>query len=113
MKKNRNFLDFVPVREEKHRWEEKEDGTVTVHVVHDGLFDKIAQRFFHRPALTHLSLDETGSFVWKSIDGKRTVYNIAGLLKEQYSEKAEPLYERLAQYIMILKNNELIRLEKH
>lgn len=45
-----------------------------------------------------------GNFVWPLIDGTRTVYEIAQLVKEEFGEKAEPLYERLVQYIQNLEN---------
>ncbi len=51
-----------------------------------------------------------GSFIWKQIDGKKTIYEIALLVKDRYQEEAEPLYDRLIQYINILKNNKFIDL---
>ena len=39
------------------------------------------------------------NFVWPLIDGTRTVYEIAELVKAEFGDKAEPLYDRLVQYI--------------
>ncbi|MBQ3374545.1 MAG: PqqD family protein [Oscillospiraceae bacterium] len=108
-KEKRNYLDYIPVRSPKHEWTLEENGRITVHMVHDGIWDRIAQKFFHRPRISHIQLDELGSFVWQQIDGQKTVGQIAENVKEAFGEKAEPLYNRLVQYLKILYNNGLIR----
>ena len=107
MAKKKNFLDFVPLISNKNTWDEK-DGNVTIHMVNRGVYSWIAQTFFKRPKISHLDLDEYGGFVWKQIDGKNTVGEIALLLKEKYGDDAEPLYNRLVKYMQILKNNKFI-----
>jgi len=104
----KNYLDYIPVISEKNTWSE-EDGVVTIHMVHRGFYAAIAQKFFHRPRVSHIALDEMGSFIFPLIDGKRTVEDIAQLVKERFGEAAEPLYDRLVQYMRILHNNGFIR----
>ena len=107
-KKNReNYLDYVPVISEKNTWSE-ENGVVTIHMVHRGFYAAIAQKVFHRPRVSHIKLDEQGSFIFPKIDGVRTVGEIAELVKEEFGEKAEPLYDRLVKYLQILHNNGFI-----
>ena len=48
------------------------------------------------------------SFLWKRINGERTVGQLAQQLKEQFGDQAEPLYDRLVKYMQILRNNEFI-----
>jgi len=55
-------------------------------------------------------LDRVGSFVWIHIDGNRTIYDIARLIKDEFKDEVEPLYGRLIQYMNILKNNGFIDL---
>lgn len=107
-KKPDNFLDYVPVRISKHEWTADGNGRVTVHMLHDGFYDRIAQRCFHRPRVSRIDLDEQGSFVWQLIDGRRSVGQIAVLVGERFGEAADPLYERLTQYMKILYNNGFI-----
>ena len=45
---------------------------------------------------------ELGSFIWQQIDGEKSILQIGELVQEAFGEKAEPLYERLAQYMKIL-----------
>ena len=104
----KNYLDYIPVISEKNTWSE-ENGTVTIHMVHRGFYAAIAQKFFKRPRVSHIALDEMGSFIFPRIDGRRTVGEIAELVKAEFGEAAEPLYNRLVQYMKILHNNGFIR----
>lgn len=107
MAKKENYLDFVPVINDKNTWEEK-DGIVTVNMVNSGFYNALAQKLFHTPRISHIDLDKYGSFVWKSVDGKRSIYDIAELLKKEYGNDAEPLYDRLVKYMQILRNNRFV-----
>ena len=108
-KKNQeNYLDYVPVISPKNSWDVK-DGTVTIHMVHRGFYAWIAQKVFRRPRVSHIDLDAMGSFIFQRIDGQRTVGDIALLVKAEFGQKAEPLYDRLVKYMQILRNNGFIR----
>lgn len=61
-KKRENYLDLVPVMNPGNSWDQDEDGIVTIHMVHRGFYDKLAQKFFHTPRVSHIKLDEYGSF---------------------------------------------------
>ena len=73
-----------------------------------GLFNRIAQIFFRKPKISRIELDTFGSFIWKQIDGKKDVYQIGRLVKDKFGEEAEPLYERLAKFLHILRSNDFI-----
>lgn len=82
---------------------------VTVTVVHTGFYNRLAQKLFHTPPYSDIDLDTFGSFVWKQIDGGRTVYDIAMLVKAEFGQKAEPLYPRLVTYFRTLRNNRFVQ----
>ena len=107
-KSKKNYLDCVPVISKENSWSE-ENGVVTVHMEHKGVYHWIAQRLFGRPRVSHIALDEMGSFIFPLLDGTRDVGEIALLVKEEFGENAEPLYDRLVQYMKILHNNRFIR----
>lgn len=107
-KKEKNLLDMIPVISPSLDWERDEKGQVTVHIPRKGFFHWIAVKFFKKPALCHISLEKYGNFIWERMDGKRSLYQIAGEVKEAFGEEAEPLYERLVQYIKILVSNGFI-----
>ena len=106
-KKSENYLDYIPVMNPQNTWDEK-DGKVTINMVHRGFYAGVAQKFFHTPRVSHIDLDEYGSYLWVRIDGKKTVGELAQEMKDHYGDKAEPLYERLIKYIQILRNNRFI-----
>ena len=92
MKKDNNLLDYVPRIPEKLNWTEDDEHRVTVDVENKGVFNRIAQKCFGRPAVSHIALEQFGSFIWKQIDGVHTIYDIALLVKEEFGEDAEPLF---------------------
>ena len=107
-KKKENYLDFIPVVNGQNTWDRGEDGVVTIHMVNRGFYNTLAQKLVHTPRVSHIKLDDYGSFLWMRIDGVKTVGQLALELKEAYGEKAEPLYDRLVKYMQILRNNRFI-----
>lgn len=104
-----NFLNFVPVPNPQNTWDsDRETGRVTIRLVNRGFYNRLAQRFFHTPRISRVDLDEYGSFLWRQMDGERTVGQLAELMKERFGGEAEPLYDRLVRYMQILRNNRLI-----
>ena len=57
-----------------------------------------------------VNLDEIGSFAWQRMDGKRTVSQIANLMKTEFGDRVEPVNERLIQFITSLSKHGFIRL---
>ncbi len=55
-----------------------------------------------------LNLDAYGSFVWLLIDGKTSVRDLGSHLREEYGDKVEPLYGRLAHFLSLLERNRLL-----
>lgn len=110
MKKDNNLLDYVPRIPEKLNWTEDDEHRVTVDVENKGVFNRIAQKCFGRPAVSHIALEQFGSFIWKQIDGVHTIYDIALLVKEEFGEDAEPLYDRLLAYSRTLQGHGFVTL---
>ena len=104
MKSKKNFLDYVPKISESISFETKEDGSLMMIVRNEGFYNRIAQKFFKKSPVSEIELDEMGSFVIPLIDGNRSVYDIAALVKEHFGDKAEPLYPRIVKYMKILQS---------
>ena len=106
MKKNKkeseNYLERRPMRPEGITWTTDEKGMITLDIENKGFFNRVAQKFFKKPKVSHIHLDEMGSFVWPLLDGEKDIVALGVLVKEHFGEKAEPLYERLAKYFQIL-----------
>lgn len=111
-KKSENYLDRIPIRTEHIHWSIEESGLVTLDVENKGVFHRFAQRFFHKPKVSHIHLDPMGSFVWCLIDGSRDILSLSALVKEQFGEEASPLYERLSKYFHILNSYGFITFKK-
>lgn len=97
-----NYLERKPRRPEGLNWSADANGIVTLDIENNGVMNRIAQKLLHKPEVTHIHLDEIGSFVWPLLDGERDIIALGVLVREKFGEKADPLYERLAKYFQIL-----------
>ncbi len=107
-KKKENFVDYIPKRNALYEWELNSRNLAEVLVINRGFYNRIAQLLFKKPKISRIELDEMGSFIWQEMDGRKTVYEIGTAVKAKFGNKAEPLYERLCEYIQILHNNRFI-----
>lgn len=103
-----NFLDFIPIKSDSIRWEKKTGGNVVLLIDRNNWLDRLVRRFYNTPAVMRVELDTYGSFIWQTIDGRQTIAQICWRLKSTFGNEVEPLYQRFATYIKILKNNEFI-----
>lgn len=103
-----NYLDLVPQRNGNLRWHEDLKKRIVLEVENKGVFNTIAQKLFNKPRFTKVHLDELGTFVWPLIDGEKSVAEIAYLVKEEFGEKAEPLYPRIVKYFQIMESYEFV-----
>ena len=55
---NKNYLDYIPVKNSDIEYTTEENGRVTVMIEWKGFYHKIAQKFFHRPRVSDIKLDE-------------------------------------------------------
>ena len=85
-KSGQNYLEQIPERNPKLTWKEDESGIVILDMVHQGLFDKIAQGLFATPKVSHIRLEAFGSFIWKQIDGQRDLAEIGALVKAEFGD---------------------------
>ena len=107
-KTDENYLDRIPVRAEHIKWSQNDDGIVTLDIENKGFFNRIAQKLFKRPKISHIHLDKYGSFVWLLIDSERTIFDIGADVDTHFGEKSHPLYERLAKFFQILESYHFI-----
>lgn len=99
---NENYLERIPKRPDKFTYTVSDEGIVTLNIENKGIFNKIAQKFFRKPKISYVHLDEMGSFIWPIMDGKMDITEIGKLVEEKFGDAANPLYERLAKYFQIL-----------
>lgn len=106
--KGENYVEKIPVKNQEIQWSVEDDGLVTLHMENKGIANKIAQKLIKKPKISHIHLDEMGSFIWLQIDGEKTVFDIGKPVEEHFGEKALPLYERLSMFIRTLETNNFI-----
>lgn len=107
-KQTENYLQKIPTRKSGLAWSQDENGIVTLDRENKGVANRIAQILIKKPKVSFIHLEKFGSFIWLQIDGNRDITTIGKLVKEQFGDEAEPLYERLSQYIRALESNGFI-----
>lgn len=107
-----NYLEKIPVRKEKYRFTESDDGLVTIEIDNKGFFNRLLQLIVKKPKVSYIHLDENGSFVWKQIDGKRDIIKIGELVEAHFGDAANPVYERLVQFFAMLERAGFIEFKK-
>lgn len=108
-----NYLEKKPRRPEQLHWSSDEKGLVILDIENTGIMNRLAQRFFGKPKVTHIHLDEIGSFVWPLLDGEMDIIALGTMVKDKFGEKADPLYERLAKYFQILDSYHFVEWEEN
>jgi len=108
---SRNLLEMIPKHKEQIIWTEQKDGMIVVELEHHGFYAVIAQTCFRRPRVSKIHLDALGSYIWKQIDGRHNLQEIACRLKKQFGKQADPLYDRFITFIQILLRHGFGKLE--
>lgn len=106
-KQSENYLDKKPLRNEKFSWS-VDDGKVTLEVENKGVWNTLFQKILKKPRISYIHLDEMGSFIWPLLDGEKSILEIGKTVENQFGDKANPLYERLAKYFQILESYHFI-----
>ncbi|MBQ8331650.1 MAG: PqqD family protein [Clostridia bacterium] len=97
-----NYLEKIPLRPEQIPWSMDDKGIVTLDIENRGAVNRIAQVLLRKPKVSHIHLDEQGSFVWSLVDGEMDIAAMGVLVEERFGEKAQPTYPRLAKFFQIL-----------
>lgn len=108
---NQNYMDFIVIKNPEIEYEINEKGIVTVMIEWTGFYHRIAQRFFKRPKVSEIKLDTYGSFVWQTINNKKTVHQISVELESQFPKMEKPL-SRLIKFLEIMKDHHLIEIKE-
>ena len=107
-----NYMDLVFTKNADIQWRVKEDGFVEVDMENKGFFNSIAQKFFHRPRVSHIALDKYGTCLWLAIDGSATVNDILTKMNETFPSEKDKMLNRVVQFLTTLEVNRFINRNK-
>lgn len=109
-KSKENYLELKPLRNEKIPWS-SDQGKVTIEIENKGFWNRLFQKILKKPKISYIHLDEMGSFIWPLLNGEKTVLQIGEAVETHFGDKANPLYERLVQYLGILEGYNFISMK--
>jgi len=102
--KSDSFLKNIPVVKEGLAFETNDQLVSIVSYQDKGIQKFLRKLNFKIPKVSKIELDKFSSFVFLQINGERNIYEIGQVLKKEYDEEIEPLYERLIMFLEFLKN---------
>lgn len=105
---SKNYMDKVPMRSADMAFKELENGIIEIDVPHKSFYGKIATKFFRKPAVSHITLDEYGSKVWLSINGKNTIFDLVNIMKDSFPDEEDKMLNRVVTFMAILEDNKYI-----
>jgi len=86
----------------------EEEGLVKLKVKKfKGRFGRWLCRVLQKPEYFFVNLDEIGSFIWKNIDGKKSIEEILEMVSQKYG--GEKMEERFYIFMKMLERGEYIR----
>ncbi len=108
-KLSQNYMDKIFVHNPELHWEKDDNNIVTIDIVNKGPHHKIAQKLFHKPRVSHISLDKYGSALWLAIDGQNTVYDVVQHMELTFPKEQSRMLDRVITFMHTLQINNFIR----
>jgi len=103
-----NYMDTIFIPAIGLHWEQQKDGMIVLDMVNTGIFHKIAQRFFHKPKVSHITLDLYGTKLWLALDGKRTVYQVVQVMEQAFPQETDRMLDRTVAFLRTLQIHHFI-----
>lgn len=109
---SKHYLEYIPIPKDGLKFEIDEKGQVVLFQENKGPMYKFTQIVFKKPRVSQIHLDTMGNFIWPLMDGHHNVQNIADAVKAEFGAKAEPVLDRLVQYLQTLESYHFIEMMK-
>ncbi len=106
-----NYMESIPVKSDARPWRIDENGMVEIDMENKGFYHFLAQKFFKKPRISHISLDKYGSEVWLGIDGKNNISDIVGIMLKKFPTEKDRMLDRVVTYMATLQRNGFINLK--
>ena len=106
-KTSENYLERIPKRPEKYGYSVGEDKIVTLEIENKGVLNKIFQKLFHKPKVSYVHMEKSGSYLWKQMDGVMTIAELSKKADEELGHEENRVYGA-AEYMRILESYHFI-----
>ena len=103
-----NYLDLVFRPADGLVYQKNGEGLVVLDMENKGFFNTVAQRFFHKPRVSHIALDRYGSTLWSCLDGERSVFEVTEEMKRAFPGEEERMLDRCLHFFRTLEGHHFI-----
>lgn len=108
----KEYLLLVPVINEENTWKTDENNIVIITKEKSSILSKILY-CKKKKEKREIELDRYGSFVWKKIDGKKTISEIINEIIDEMGEEKETACKRATIFFEMLRVHRLINFIKN
>ena len=108
----KDYLELVPVINNENTWMIDENNIVVITKENNGMFRKIMSKYKNIKDKKEIELDSYGSFVWKKINGEKTICDIVNEIVAEMGEEKETACKRAAIFFEMLRVHRLINFIK-
>lgn len=108
----KEYLLLVPVINEENTWKTDENNIVIITKEKSSILSKILYCKKTKEK-REIELDRYGSFVWKKIDGKKTISEIINEIIDEMGEEKETACKRATIFFEMLRVHRLINFIKN
>lgn len=107
----KDYLLLVPVINDENTWKTDENNIVIITKEKNSIFRKILP-VNNTKEKKEIELDSYGSFVWKKINGKKTISDIIDEIVSEMGEEKETACKRATIFFEMLRVHRLINFIK-
>jgi hypothetical protein len=102
-----NLLELAPARAAE--WREAGERAVLLRPPPGGAgWRRLPEWLSFQLSTRRIRLDEVGTFVWRRLDGRSAVRQVAAELRARFGEQVEPAEERVGKLIRLLHRERLV-----
>lgn len=106
-----NYLERIPYRT-LDTWSADENGIVTLEMENKGVVNRIFQKLFHKPKVSYVHMEKSGSYLWQQMDGTLTVLQLSEKADSELGREENRVYA-VAEYMRILESYHFIDFREH
>ena len=106
---SKNYMEYIFTRSNEITWSENDSFCIVLDVENKGFFNRFAQRFFKKPKISHITLDNYGSCVWKLNEKKNTVFDVVNSMKSNFPDEKDKMLNRVIAFLYTLQVNKYIQ----
>lgn len=101
---------IIPIKNKNNNLHESADKNhLTLTIYRNSPIDNLINKLLNMPPKIDIEFDEFKTTIWKSIDGKKSVYEICKSVNTLFAKKNQTVYKQIIEFLHQLADCRLIK----